>query len=47
MAEAWNYAMYEDTKFVLPIKPWKRPAKDACTDTNYLDHKEHLIEGYE
>jgi hypothetical protein len=32
--------------FVLPIKPWQGPATEAYTDTDYLDRKEHLIEGY-
>ena len=34
-------------KFVLLIKPWQRPAKDVSTDTDCLDRKEQLIEGYE
>jgi len=34
-------------KFVLPIKTWQRPAKDAFNDNNYLGRNEQLIEGYE
>jgi len=34
-------------KYVLQIIPWQGPAKDASTDTDYLDRKEQLIEGYE